>query len=188
MKNTIQKFINSLIGVYVRQKVRIHMGTNSRVHFWGLRSQQAGALRIGNDCVVRARFDFDGHDGKVEIGDRCFIGASHVVCRDRIVIGDDVVISWGVTIVDHDSHSICWEHRKKDVTDWLRGAKDWTNVRVAPVTISNKVWIGFGASILRGTTIGEGAVIGANSVVTKDVMAYTVVAGNPAKYIKTIST
>lgn len=188
MKNAIRRIANGLVGWQVGKNIRLSLGTNSRVHFWGLRSQRAGTLSIGNDCIVRARFDFDGPDGKVQIGDRCFIGASHLVCRELIQIGDDVVISWGVTVVDHDSHSIEWAHRRHDVRDWMRGEKDWSRVRVAPVTISNKVWIGFGASVLRGTTIGEGAVVGANSVVTKDVMPYTVVAGNPARYIKTIST
>ncbi len=188
MKNRLRQLANELLGWHVRKKIRLHIGSNSRLHFWGLRSQRVGALTVGDECIVRARFDFDGADGQIQIGNRCFIGASHFVCRDRILIGDDVVISWGVTIVDHDSHSIEWAHRKQDVSDWMRGSKDWTHVRVAPVTISNKVWIGFGASILRGITIGEGAVIGANSVVTKDVMPYTVVAGNPAKHIKTIST
>ena len=54
-----------------------------------------------------------------------------------------------------------------------------------PVIIGKDVWIGDKATILPGVTIGEGAVIAANSVVTKDVPAYSVVAGNPAKVIKT---
>jgi galactoside O-acetyltransferase len=59
-------------------------------------------------------------------------------------------------------------------------------VKILPVLISDKVWVGFGASILKGVRIGEGAVIAANSVVTRDVRPYTVVAGNPAKTIREI--
>ena len=55
---------------------------------------------------------------------------------------------------------------------------------IKKVSIGNKVWIGFGVSILKGISIGEGAVIAAGSVVTKNVEAYTVVGGNPAKFIK----
>lgn len=55
-----------------------------------------------------------------------------------------------------------------------------------PVIIGKNVWIGDKATILPGVTIGDGSIIGANSVVTKDVPAYSVVAGNPAKIIKTI--
>ncbi len=53
-----------------------------------------------------------------------------------------------------------------------------------PITIGNDVWIGYGATIMSGVTIGDGAVVAANSLVTKDVPAYAVVAGNPAKIVK----
>jgi galactoside O-acetyltransferase len=57
---------------------------------------------------------------------------------------------------------------------------DWAGVKSSPVTIEDKVWIGFDAVILKGVRIGEGAIVGARSVVTRDVEPYTVVAGNPA--------
>ena len=59
-----------------------------------------------------------------------------------------------------------------------------TNRVTAPITIGNSVWIGAGATILKGVTIGDNAIIGAGAVVTKDVKANTIVAGNPAKTIK----
>ena len=68
--------------------------------------------------------------------------------------------------------------------NWGKGIKNWENVSIKKVSIGNKVWIGFGVSILKGISIGEGAVIAAGSVVTKNVDAYTVVGGNPAKFIK----
>ncbi|MEI7431602.1 MAG: acyltransferase, partial [Betaproteobacteria bacterium] len=120
----------------------------------------------------------------VAIGDRSYIGASHFVCHSRIDIGDDVIISWGVTIVDHNSHSLDWRKRNTDVLLWLQRKKDWVGVKVAPVVIKDRVWIGFGASILKGVTLGEGAVVAAGSVVTKDVPAFTVVGGNPARVIR----
>lgn len=89
--------------------------------------------------------------------------------------------------MDHDSHSLDWELRKNDVTDWSLGNKDWTGVSIRPVVIRNQVWIGFGASILKGVTVGDGAVIGANAVVTRDVPPYAVVAGNPARIIRILT-
>ena len=82
------------------------------------------------------------------------------------------------------------------ITDNAHGTTNLCDVQVAPATrklyskgdviIGNDVWIGDKATILPGVTIGNGAIIAANAVVTKDVPAYTVVGGNPAKIIKTI--
>lgn len=60
------------------------------------------------------------------------------------------------------------------------------NVRTAPITIKDYAWISYNVCILKGVTIGEGAIVGAGSVVTKDVPDWTVVAGNPAKIIRYI--
>ena len=64
--------------------------------------------------------------------------------------------------------------------------KNWSAVAIKPIHLCNKVWVGFNASILKGVTIGEGAVIGTASVVTKDILPYSIVAGNPAKVIRKI--
>ena len=60
-------------------------------------------------------------------------------------------------------------------------------VKIAPVRIGDKAWIGFNAIILKGVTVGEGAIVAAGAVVTKDVPPYTIVAGNPARVIRTLS-
>jgi galactoside O-acetyltransferase len=62
--------------------------------------------------------------------------------------------------------------------------KNWTGVKHAPIIIKDKAWIGFNCIILKGVTIGEGAVVGAGSVVTENVPDYAVVAGNPARLIR----
>jgi len=97
-----------------------------------------------------------------------------------------VIMSRGIKISDHDSHSVEWQHRQYDVLQWCEGGKDWTHVAHAPVVIANKVWIGFNASILKGVTIGEGAIVGACSVVTRDVPPFSIVAGNPARVVRTL--
>jgi len=91
-------------------------------------------------------------------------------CFCHIEIGKRCSISDNVCIADSDSH--CIDGNKNKVT--------------APVIIGDHVWIGKNATILKGVTIGSGAVVGAGSLVTKDVPNNTVVAGNPAKPIKTI--
>lgn len=94
------------------------------------------------------------------------------------------MIAWGCTVVDHNSHSLRWSERKDDVVNWLEGKKDWTHVKCASVTIGNKAWIGFNSTILKGVTVGEGAIVAASSVVTRDVPPFTIVAGNPAKVVR----
>ena len=91
-------------------------------------------------------------------------------CADSITIGNDVAIADQVIIRDHDGHDL----------EGSRGSK-------APIIIGNHVWIGMRAIILKGVTIGDGAVIGAGSIVTKDVSAETLVAGSPAGMIRRAS-
>lgn len=182
---TLRQWLERLYGVMHRRRINIAVGEDSSIGWFRLRGQR-GRIHIGEGSIVRARIDFDSADGMVVIGNRCFVGASHLVCHTRIEIGSDVIVSWGVTIVDHDSHSLQWQHRQHDVPTWMRGEKDWTDVRIAPVMIGDRVWIGFGVSILRGVSIGAGSVVGACSVVTKDVPANVVVAGNPARVLRSL--
>ena len=93
---------------------------------------------------------------------------SVIECFDNIEIGDGVVISERVQIRDSNNHEIM---RDGYVTS-------------APIKIEDHVWIGIGAIILPGVKIGEGAIIGAGSVVNRDVPPYTLVAGCPAKVRK----
>ena len=151
---------------------------------------------IGEKGIINAHFIFESSQGQIKIGDNVHIGQANFICRSSIEVGNDVTMAWGITIYDHDSHSIYWEHRKNDnlicYSDYKNHNgnnvinKDWGNVVTKPIVIGDKVWIGFDATILKGVTIGEGAVVGAKSVVTKDVEAWTVVAGNPAKIIRKI--
>jgi len=135
---------------------------------------------------VRGAIIFD-KSASISIGKRVFINDnSFLIAAQSIEIGDDVMVSWGVTITDHNSHAIAFTERANDIIDERGGYKNWNNVKIAPVKISNKVWIGFNSIVLKGVTVGEGAIIGAGAVVTKDVEPWTIVAGNPAKIIREI--
>jgi acetyltransferase-like isoleucine patch superfamily enzyme len=135
---------------------------------------------------VETKIVFERSDASVSVGDRTFIGAGTMTVANNIMIGSDVMIAWGVSVSDHNSHSVVFYERRNDVVDWLNGKKNWLTVRCASIKICDKVWIGFNSIILKGVTIGEGAVIGAGSVVTKDVPPWTIVAGNPARIIREI--
>ncbi|KAA6307584.1 hypothetical protein EZS27_040743, partial [termite gut metagenome] len=113
-------------------------------------------------------------------------------CTNGISIGNDVGIAWGCTIADSNFHSIVSSERLKDMSNFREEFKegtlgknaDWSVIKSAPIVIKDKAWIGFHSIIMKGVTIGEGAIVAAGSVVTKDVPDYAVVGGNPAKIIK----
>ncbi|MET3577672.1 acetyltransferase-like isoleucine patch superfamily enzyme [Mesorhizobium robiniae] len=163
--------------------VGINAGAGTKMSIQSVRTARRGHHSIGDKCRLHCAFSFDRSEAKITVGQRSYIGKSHLVSAERIEIGNDVIISWGTTIVDHNSHATGWQDREADVTDWHQGKKDWSNITIAPVKIEDSVFIGFNAIILKGVTIGKGAVVGAGSVVTKDVAPFTMVGGNPARPI-----
>ena len=135
--------------------------------------------------MIEGKLIFDKPNANIFVGNRVFFSGT-IVAAKEIQIGDDVMISWGVTITDHNSHSLISSERLQDVLDWRVGKKDWSNVKISPVKICDKVWIGFNSIILKGVMIGEGSIVGAGSVVTKNVPPWTIVGGNPARVIREI--
>jgi acetyltransferase-like isoleucine patch superfamily enzyme len=180
------RWADQVVGWRSRFSGAVSVGTGTQLQWRRLQNISGNQLRIGSHSIVNANIAFEEKSGLVTIGDRCFIGRSDLACYREIQIGNDVIISWGVTLVDHDSHCVDWAGRCNDVADWAKGQKHWNNVMHAPIAIEDKVWIGFNASLLKGVTIGEGAVIGACSVVTRDIPPYSVAAGNPAKVIRVL--
>ena len=153
-------------------------------------------LVIGNDSIVSGNFIFESSVGKIIIGNHSYVGGGTFISRSSIEIGDNVTIAWGGTFYDHDSHSIDYMKRRKDIDDELNDIrngrnfianKDWSGVSSKPIKICSDAWIGMNVIILKGVTVGEGAIVGAGSVVTKDVPAWTVVAGNPAIVVKKLN-
>lgn len=198
IKFYILKFISFLKRYKLKSNSKIHDSSRLLTGFdiiWLSHVENRSYVTIGKDCILNTKIVFEDKTGVVTIGDRCYIGyASSIISRNNISIGTDVTIAWNVTIYDHDSHSINWKDRSKVVRtfydEYGKGTCfkniDWNGVKSAPIKIEDKVWIGFDVVILKGVTIGEGAIIGARSVVTKNVEPYTIVAGNPAKFIKNI--
>lgn len=162
-----------------------------------IRNNRNDNCLIIKDCsIVDCEFYIESDIGNIEIGERCFINAgTKIISCNSVKVDDDVMMGWGITIVDHNAHSLDSEERKKDIKQkYLEliksiervNGKNWSTVNSAPIHICSKAWIGFDAVIMKGVTIGEGAVVAARSVVTHDVEPYTVVAGNPARYVKHI--
>lgn len=109
--------------------------------------------------------------GRLTLGRGSYMNSSLIQCAKSISIGDNCAIAGDVLIQDTDFHPIIDEIGKE---------KEYSR----PVTIGNKVWICAKAIILKGVTVGDGAIIAAGAVVTKDVPPYSLVGGNPARVIK----
>lgn len=117
---------------------------------------------------------------EIIIGDNCCFGAcNHITASDRIVIGDNVLTGKRVTISDNN-------HGNSDASTLQIPPVEREVVSKGSIVIGNNVWIGENALILSGVTIGESSIIAAGSVVTKDIPAFSIAAGNPARIIKTI--
>lgn len=107
---------------------------------------------------------------EITIGKGSFMNRNvSILAEQRVTIGEYALIGWDVTITDTNEH------------DW-----PGLGVRCAPVTIGDHVWLGARSVILRGVTIGDHSVVGAGSVVTRDVPPYTLVAGSPARVVKSL--
>ena len=181
----ISRRLNPILQALLRRRFEeFDISPSSDVAFSGIRGGNGCSLSVREGSYIRAHLRFERPGAAIHVGRRTYIGASHLIAASSIVVGDDVLISWGVTIVDHHSHSVRFSQRSADVAGWVSGRKDWTHVKSAPIEIQSKAWIGFGVSILSGVTIGEGAVVGAGAVVTSSIPPWTVWAGNTARLIR----
>lgn len=149
-------------------------------------SQPPDRIVIGKHSRIYGMLHTAGHGGRIEIGSHSFVSEdTRIWSASSIKIGDRVLISHGVNIHDSDSHSRSAADRAEHFQAICRSGhpKVLKNVPTSAVLIENDAWIGFGATVLKGVTIGEGAIVGAGSMVTKDVAPFTVVVGNPARAI-----
>ncbi len=137
-------------------------------------------IRIGDDCTMNAISSFVatsvGRSPVLEIGNKTYLGHKvSISVGSRVTIGNHVLIANDVFIADNPGHPMDAMKRR------VQGVEP---DQIRPVTIGDDVWIGHGSKIMPGVTIGEGAVVGAGSIVTRDVPPYTLVAGAPAKPVR----
>ena len=135
---------------------------------------------FGRNCIVSA---WDCHNEQrfapeIRFGNDCNLGEyNHITAVNKIIIGNGLLTGRWVTITDNS-------HGSTDIDNLYIKPIERQIFSKGPVIIGDNVWIGDKATILPGVKIGDGAVIGANSVVTKDVPPYAVIVGNPARVIK----
>ena len=132
-------------------------------------------VRIGNRCSWILSSNLHNHP-RLVIGDNTTINyLTGISVEEKVEIGNNCVIAGETMIFDNNSHGLNFENGRKMTID-----------DVSPIKIEDHVWIGMRSFILKGVTVGKGSVVGACSVVTKDVPPMTMVGGNPAKILKEI--
>ncbi|MBQ7875869.1 MAG: acyltransferase [Clostridia bacterium] len=127
-----------------------------------------GTVTLGDRVLLHRYVKLSAYGGKIEIGNNSYIGdRTEIHSGEMVKIGNGVNIAWDCNILDRDYHAF-----------------ESDSEVIKPVIIEDRVWIGARSIVLKGVTIGEGAVVAAGSVVTRDVPARCLVAGNPAKVVK----
>lgn len=150
----------------------------------------ANCVSIGDNVRAKPRLHLaaiTNHNGEkfnpsIIIGNNVSINYDvHIACSNRIEIGEGTLIASKVFITDHFHGDTTFESLTTPPSQRILVSK-------GPVIIGKNVWIGEGAVIMPGLTIGDHCVIGANAVVTKSIQAYSVVCGVPARVIKNVET
>ncbi len=158
-----------IFGMPIIQRHRhshIHLGDAVELRSW----TSSNPLAPAHPVVLSTR----AAGAWLTIGNRCGLTGAVVVAAERIEIGQRVLLGANVVVADTDFHPLDPLERQQDV---LNGAR-------APVVIEDDVFVGMQSLILKGVTIGQGSVIGAGSVVTRDVPPGVIAAGNPARVIR----
>lgn len=165
---------------------------DSSYGFAAFASEREPGLVLGDACGVYDRAALVvGPRGLVTVGAYTVLNGTYVVCEERVTIGAHCLLSWGVVITD------AWQPERAPLATRqaaLRGAAAdparrfprLADVAPAPVVIEDNVWVGFDAVVLPGVTLGHGCIIGSKCVVTDDVPPYAIVAGNPARVVRTL--
>ena len=146
------------------------------------------AISVGRCSIVAGELFVFAHGGRITIGDWCYIGeGARLWSGAEILVGDRVLISHGVQVMDNLTHPLDAAARHEQFRAIFQsGHPADIDLKDRPVRIHDDAWLGACCIVLRGVTIGEGAVVAAGAVVTKDVAPYTVVAGNPAQVVRTL--
>jgi len=156
--------------------------------FRHLKSKEPGAVVFGDHVSVYGGCSFSvGVKGRCSVGDFTLLNGALVMAEERVEIGSHCLVSWNVGIADSDFHPLAPAQRIIDaraLAPFFKDRPPRPEIRTAPVIISDNVWIGMNAVILKGVTIGENSVVAAGAVVTKSVPPNVVVAGNPAVITK----
>ena len=150
--------------------------------------EKPDAIIIGANTHVKGQLLTFGHGGKIVIGEYCYIGENTKIWSAKhIYIGNRVLIAHNSNIFDNNTHPFDPIQRHQQFKAIIsKGHPRSIDLAEQPIFIEDDVWISCMAVILPGVKIGKGSIVAAGSVVTKDIDPGSLVAGNPAKFIRKI--
>lgn len=175
----------------IPDNVRMHGSAviETALCFESFRSRREVGLEVGEGSALYTGTMLDtGPGGRIRIGRFCMLNNMLIICDQEVEIGDYALISWNVVIMDCPRVTHAIDSRRRA----LRNAAARADRRLGeeaparPIRLRTNVWIGFESCILPGVTIGEGAIVGARSVVVEDIPPMSIAAGNPARVIRRI--
>lgn len=174
---------------HIPENVAVHpeayVETSYSFELFRSRKSEAVAIGRGSSIYLGVMFDL-GEQARVKIGDFVLMNGARIICDREITIGDYALISWNVVLMDTRRVPPDATARRQGLAQAhsLFPRRVAVEVEARPIQIGTGVWIGFDCCILPGVTIGDGAVVGARSVVTENVPAFSVAVGNPARVIR----
>lgn len=142
-------------------------------------------VRIGRDCVIRGIIRCEG-EGRVQIGDLVYIGDEVIVsARTGVRIGEGSLLAHRAQVFDNDTHPTDAAEREAHYRAILKlGPRRDFAIPSAPVSIGARCWIGFGAAVMKGVSLGDETIVAAGAVVTRDAPKGSTLAGIPARPVK----
>jgi len=155
--------------------------------FTEYRSQAAIGVQIGKGSSTYSGTMFEvGPAGRVRLGNYVLVHGARLICDAQIDIDDYTFISWNVVLLDSYRMPFDSLARRRMLTNLsLRNERQIESTTSGKsIHIGRAAWIGFDVCVLPGVSIGDGAIVGARSVVVEDVEPYTIVGGNPARLMR----
>lgn len=149
---------------------KIEIGDN----FTAISNQYKNPIGLNHAVMIRTECE----KAQIKIGSNVGMSGGTISATNSVTVGDNCLIGANCIIVDSDYHQISPNNRRFE--------SDSKNIKSAPVTIKNNVWLSMNVVVLKGVVIGENSVIGANSVVSKSIPPNVIASGIPAKVMKEI--
>jgi acetyltransferase-like isoleucine patch superfamily enzyme len=157
---------NGITIFYRKPSTKIEIGNNCQF----ISNFNTNLVGVNRQCIVATHSDF----ARIQIGNGCGFSGTVIGAAESIIIGNNVFFGANTLVTDFDWHAVDPEHRKTG------------KPKSAPIVIEDNVWVGINAVVLKGVTIGQNSIIGANSLVVKDIPANVIAGGNPCQVIKPI--